>query len=150
MAPWDDEILRGRNAIIRHVLQTGRMPSPQALADTLTISGDEAHALLHRLHEAHAVLLDSQGNIRMLSPFSGVPTPFEVTVGSQTYWANCAWDCVGIPAALHADDAVIHAHFAYPPGETTVTVQGGRVTPGDYLVHFPHPVRQWYDDLVYT
>lgn len=149
MVLWSDEIVRGRNAVIRRLVETGKMPSLPQLADDLSLSAEAASSVLHRMHDEHAVLLDGQGQIRMLSPFSGVPTPFQVTVGDRSYWANCAWDSVGIPAALHAD-AVICACFADSSEETTITVRGGKVSHGAYLVHFPHPVRRWYDDLVYT
>ncbi len=39
----------------------------------------------------------------MAWPFSGVETLFQVSVSDKTYFANCAWDSLGIPAALHTD-----------------------------------------------
>jgi len=149
VVPWSDEIVRGRNAVIRHLVQTGRMPSHSQLAGDLSLSEAATRSVLRQMHDVHAVLLGGQDQIRMLWPFSDLPTPFQVTVGDRSYWANCAWDSLGIPAALHTD-AVIRAAFADSPGEALITVKDGKVSPGHYLVHFPHPVRRWYDDLVYT
>ena len=42
----------------------------------------------------------------MLNPFSAVETPHRVESGGRTWFANCAWDALGIPAALHADGRV--------------------------------------------
>ena len=85
----------------------------------------------------------------MANPFSALPTKFRMQVGQVAYWANCAWDMLGIPAALH-QDAVIEAEYE-DGGETAVlTVKNGQLQPGDGVIHFPFPVRHWYDDLVLT
>lgn len=119
------------------------------MAKELSISELAAFELVSQLHVEHALLLDKDGAIRMLWPFSGIPTAFRVTANKRSYWANCAWDAVGIPAALHSD-AVIQASFAYPEEKVTLHVEANTVIPDNYLVHFPLPVSRWYDDLIYT
>jgi hypothetical protein len=126
------------------------MPSRPVLAARLAVSEAELARRLVELDAAHGLLLAADGSIRMLSPFSGVPTPYAVACRGQTYHANCAWDTIGIAAALRADVAA-----TVPLGEPSgawarVTVRDGRVDPARFVVHFPHPVRRWYDDLVYT
>lgn len=63
-------------------------------------------------------------------------------------WANCAWDALGIPAALHCDAAII---IEDPLGGAPLelSVVDGQVV-GEGLVHFLLPFRRWYDDLVET
>jgi hypothetical protein len=77
-----------------------------------------------------------------------VPTAFRAEVGDHTYWANCGWDVLGIPAALHAD-AQIEAPIG--DGESIrFAIEAGRLKDWDGLVHFPLPFRRWYDDLIET
>jgi hypothetical protein len=36
----------------------------------------------------------------MANPFSAVPTPFLVRSGDRSWYGNCIWDALGIPAML--------------------------------------------------
>jgi hypothetical protein len=42
----------------------------------------------------------------MLNPFSAVPTAYRVHARGRWWYGNCAWDALGICAALHADGRV--------------------------------------------
>jgi hypothetical protein len=84
----------------------------------------------------------------MAHPFSGVPTAFRVEAGDRIYWANCSWDALGIPAALHAD-----ARIEAPIGDSEsmrFAIEAGQVKGWHGVVHFPLPFRHWYDDLIET
>jgi hypothetical protein len=82
----------------------------------------------------------------MANPFSAVPTPFRVRAGEVEYWANCAWDMLGVPAALGAD-AAIHATWAVDGAPAELRVERGQVTGAEGIVHFLTPFRAWYDDI---
>ena len=83
--------------------------------------------------------------------FSAIATPFRSTVRGRSYFANCAWDMLGIPAALHCD-ALIEAVFTESNDAQAVQVEirDGKVSNSKLLVHFPLPFARWYDDLVFT
>ena len=81
-------------------------------------------------------------------PFSALPTPFQVHVETHAYYANCAWDMLGIPAALHAD-AQIEATYSDTNEVARLSVVDDRID-GDGAVYFSLPFRQWYDDLIDT
>jgi hypothetical protein len=85
----------------------------------------------------------------MANPFSGVETPFTVRAKGKTYFANCAWDSLGIPAALHLD-AEIEAFCAQSGELLHLRVSGGEVRGSEALVHFLIPFRDWYNDLTST
>ena len=85
----------------------------------------------------------------MANPFSGVETPFTVRANGKTYFANCAWDSLGIPAALHSD-AEIEASCAQSGEPLHLRVSGGEVRGSEALVHFLIPFRDWYNDLTST
>ena len=69
----------------------------------------------------------------------------------KTYFANCAWDMLGIPAALHCD-AVIDAVCTESNETLKIQIRDGNLlfTNYDLRIHFPLPFARWYDDLVFT
>src|SRR3972149_1313882 len=87
--------------------------------------------------------------IRMAPPFSGVPTAFPVETRGKRYYANCAWDALGIPAALH-EDAVIPAADAFTGERLTLEVKAGRAVPQECVIHFAVPAARWWEDIIYT
>jgi hypothetical protein len=145
----NDYLVEGRNAIVRYLVATGKMPTISEISGELMLSEEDTQRIFMQLHKEHALLLDDNNNIRMLWPFSGVPTNFKVIANNITYWANCAWDALGIPAALHAD-VLIKVSLTCTQRETTIFVKNGLVRSDNLFIHFPLPIKQWYDDLVYT
>ena len=84
----------------------------------------------------------------MAGPFSAVPTPFRVTVGAMTAYANCIWDALGIPVTLRAD-ARIDTSCADCGVATRIGVHSGEVA-GNGFLHFALPPRMWWQDIVFT
>src|SRR5439155_25722599 len=71
---------------------------------TAALNGSSA-----RLRAGRLLLLEPDGvTIRMVPPFPGVPTQHRVIVDGTEYYANCAWDALGIPAAFHRS-GVVHS-----------------------------------------
>jgi hypothetical protein len=149
--PTDDTLLwQTRAFIYRHFADTTRPPSLQETAHNFDIDVEHAELLYKDLHERHALFLEPNTvTIRMANPFSGIPTDYKVNANGKTYYANCAWDMLGIPAALHSD-AVIDAKCAESNEPIQLEVRDGQVLASDAKVHFPLPFARWYDDLVFT
>ena len=139
-----------RRFIYQHFAETTLPPSVDVTAAHFNISTEETGEYYKELHNRHAIFLNLETlTIRMANPFSGIPTDFKVHANGQTYYANCAWDMLGIPAALHTD-AIIEAKFT-ESGETVhLEVKDGEVTKSELRIHFPLPFARWYDDLVFT
>ncbi len=98
-----------RAFVYNHFADTTHAPSVDETAHHFNINVEEAGELYKELHNRHAFFLEPETlTIRMANPFSGIPTDFKVHANGKTYFANCAWDMLGIPAALHCD-AVIEA-----------------------------------------
>lgn len=149
---WGNESLlwQTRHFIYAHIAETTRPPSVDETAAHFRISIEEASQLYTELNNRHSFFLEPDTlTIRMANPFSGIPTDYKVHANGKTYFANCAWDMLGIPAALHCD-AVIDAVFTESSESVQLEVKDGKVTNGDLLVHFPLAFSRWYDDLVFT
>ena len=141
--------------VIRHFVyewfvREAQPPSVAETAQAFALTEKQAEAVYQGLHESHFFFLEpGASRIRMANPFSAVPTKFKVHIGLQSYWANCAWDMLGIPAAIQ-QDALIEAVFEETQEVVTMRVGDGQVQHSGGVVHFPLPVRQWYDDLIFT
>ncbi len=139
-----------RTFVYQHFVQEAWPPSAAECAARLDLPVAEVNNSYQRLHDHHFFFLEPGTSIiRMANPFSAVPTQFQVQIGPMVYWANCAWDMLGVPAALH-QDAVITAVYEDTEETAVITVENGQVQHEGGVVHFPLPVRQWYDDLVFT
>lgn len=151
-----------RAFIFNHFADTTHPPSVEETAQRFNINNEEAGELYKELHNRHAFFLEPNTlTIRMANPFSGIPTDFRVHANGKTYFANCAWDMLGVPAALHCD-AVIDAVFTESNDSVQLEIKNGNIyaldgvpaaEDGDgssLLVHFPLPFARWYDDLVFT
>jgi len=89
-------------AIYRHFAETGQRPSLEIIAERVGSDVSSVREAYVRLRAQRVLVLEADGaSIRMAPPFSGVPTQHVVIVDETKYFANCAWDSFGIPAALH-------------------------------------------------
>ena len=143
--------LRIRNHVYSTFVGEGRAQTTAETAAALGLAEDEVAAAYRRLHDAHALVLHpGTDEIRMLNPFSAVETPHRVEAGGRSWFANCAWDALGIPAALHADGSV--SSECPDCGEPLqLEVRDGELVRGaDLLVHFVVPARRWWDDIAFT
>lgn len=140
-----------RAFVYTFIVENERPPSVDEAAVALGLTHERAEIAYQRLNRRHALFLDpGTAEIRMAHPFSGIPTPFRVRANGHVYWANCAWDMLGVPAALHAD-AEIEAHITDAhQTRVTLSISGNQLHGHGELVHFPLAFRHWYDDLIAT
>ena len=104
---------------------------------------------LRRLADGRVLVLQRDSDeILMAAPFSAVATPFAVESGGVSYFANCIWDALGIPAMLHRD-AEISTSCGDCGTSMTVRVENG-VAQDNGLLHFALPAREWWNDIVFT
>lgn len=151
MAFLDEELIWSiRTFIYDHFAQTTHAPSINETALRFDLTREEAASVFKELHQRHALFLAANmHDILMANPFSGVETTFRVHVNGKTYFANCAWDSLGIPAALHVD-AEIEAFCSQSRASIRISVEDGKVSKSDVLTHFLVPFKHWYDDLIFT
>ena len=139
-----------RHFVYNHFADTTQPPSVEDAARHFDITKEEASELYKELHNRRAFFLEPETlTVRMANPFSGIPTDYKVHANGKTYYANCAWDMLGIPVALRSD-AVIEAVCTESNESVQLEINDGQVTNSNLLVHFPLPFARWYDDLVFT
>jgi len=138
-----------RNATYAQFVVLGRPPTAHDIAIERDMSADDVVAAWRRLHEQHALVLNSSDEIRMVNPFSAVPTTFRVSAGGRWWYANCAWDAFGICAALHVDGRI---ETSCPDCGESVSVAIVDQLPDDesLLFHCLVPAAQWWNDIVFT
>jgi hypothetical protein len=137
-------------AIYRHFAETTRRPSPAEVADRV---GSDIPSVLDayaRLQAQRVLALEADASaIRMAPPFSGIPTQHIVQVGGKQYFANCAWDALGVPAALHRP-AEVRSVCAQSGEPLRLDVGLDGPEPSTWLFHCLVPAARWWDDIVFT
>ena len=119
-----------RRAIFEAFAQMG---APPELPDS---------AELRALAEQHVVVLDDAGRITMAHPFAAPGRPGLTRVEApdgpapHVWHGNCAWDGLGIAAALGLE-------------APTITSGGVSVDEAEWF-HVAVPARHWWDDIGHT
>jgi alkylmercury lyase-like protein len=138
-----------RLALYRAIAESGTAPTTAGLAVTLGLEETDVSAAYHALARAHVIVLrPGSSEIAWAPPFSVVPTPFRATAGAVSWYAPCAWDAFGIPAALHRD-AVIGARCAWSGDAIPCGVADGEPY-GDGVIHLLVPAAHFWDAIAYT
>lgn len=141
---------RVRLATYRHFVDTGAAPSPAEVAAVLASTAGSVQEAWERLAEEHVLALQpGSGALWMAMPFSAVPTAFRVRTARGAWWANCAWDALGIAAMLDSP-AVVETTCGDCGEAMTLETAVGAQQFGEGLVHFAVPARNWWDDIGFT
>lgn len=140
---------RLRLYVYRQMLRRGRCPTVAEIAKGTTSAVPKVRASLARLSESHAFMLQENGELWRVAPFSAIPTAFPVTIGKRTWFGNCIWDALGIPAMLGKNARVGAAcgccNLAMP-----IEIRSGKLTTADAVIHIAVPACDWYKDVVFT
>lgn len=148
------ESRRVRDLVYETFAAEGRAPSIAELARRTESTPDRVQRLLRELAEAHALVLNTDGDaVRMAHPFTSAPMAFVLTPvdgrDDRRWWGGCAWDSFGISAALNLevriDTTCPHCaeHHSFHAGPSTPPPEG-------LVVRFPRPAAEWWDDVVET
>jgi hypothetical protein len=146
----DAQALVVRNLTYALFVELGRAPLRREVGRATGLSGDEVIAVWRELHRVHALVLNPRtSEIRMANPFSAVPTAYRVRAAGRWWYGNCAWDALGICAALHVDGRI---ETSCPDcGEAiTLEVRTQRVDDERLLFHCLVSAGRWWDDIIFT
>jgi hypothetical protein len=140
-----------RLAVYRHFYVQGRAPMVVEVAGVLGVSVESVREAFVSLAAQHVLVLHpGTDEVWMAMPFSAAETAFKVVTDEGKWWANCAWDALGIPAML-GQDAEIYSTCPASGIPLRVTVTGKELgVDTASVVHFLLPAARWWDDIGYT
>jgi hypothetical protein len=140
---------RVRTLIYEQIVTAGHAPTVAEVANLSGGSEEEIADAFRSLADAHIVVLKA-GTTDLWSapPFSAVPSSFTVQSGQRSWYAPCAWDMFGIPAALDRD-ATLHAQCAWSGVALPAAVKDRQVS-GAGIIHLVVPARHFWDDIFDT
>ena len=144
----DDLDLRVRANVYDATMRDGTPPRIADVAAALSVPAQEIRESFGRLATGRVLVLQGDGEILMANPFSAVPTPFTVVAAGRTYYGNCIWDALGIPAMMRCD-AIVDTSCGDCGTASRVEVRGGALL-GDGIMHFAIRARDWWKDIVFT
>lgn len=127
---------------------TGAIPQIQDIARGLDRAPEEIAASLQRLAGAKVLILaPNGGDIWAANPFCSVPSGFRVEANGKQYWGICAWDALGIVAALNASEASVRAPCGDCGELLYLEFRGGELVRAEGLIHFAVPARDWWKNI---
>ena len=139
-----------RQAIYGHFVGTGAAPTVASLAGTLGLTMSDIAAALQRLFARRVLVLTPDGEqILMAPPFSGIPTQHRVLTGGREYFANCAWDALGVIAALQ-QEGLVRSRCEQTREPLEIPVHAAGPEPIPCVTHFAVPAALWWRDIVFT
>lgn len=147
MNDWD---LALRQTTYAMFVDLARAPSAAEIAAMIGTTETDVLAGWRRLHDGHALVLRPNGEeIWMANPFAASPTAHRVRAAGRTWYANCAWDAIGICAALGSDGDI---HTSCPDcGEAIeLAIRDQRPDDASLLFHCVVPAASWWDDIGFT
>lgn len=151
VAPGGSLDSKVRQFIFERAAATGAVPQLAEIASELAVPVPDAAAALQRLAAAKVIILaPNNGDIWAANPFCAVPSGFRVEVEGKRYWGICAWDALGIVAALDAQDATVTAPCGDCGELLQLHVAGGELARSECLIHFAVPAREWWTNIGYA
>jgi hypothetical protein len=142
--------IRVKLAVYGHFVETGQRPAPEDIAGRVGSDYSSVIDAYQRLCALRVLVLEDDGSsIRMAPPFSGIPTQHVVESDGIRYFANCAGDALGVPAALH-QRATVHSRCGQSGEPLHLDVSLDGPAPSDWLFHCLVPAVNWWDDIGFT
>lgn len=144
-----------RKSIIDDFVQTGQAPNVRELMVDLDLSRRD---VLNAFEEIPAIdtfwVEEGTENIRILSPFSNIPTPYKVSVGGvQKWYAVCGVEALGIWAFFPGETVEIDTHCRDCGEAMMLKLRDGEIlfqSDDEMVVHIGVPVSRWMEDLPFA
>ncbi|GAB4522784.1 MAG: hypothetical protein OHK0046_35810 [Anaerolineae bacterium] len=138
------------HTILKFIIDNGFAPRPDELAALLDKTPAQVMTALHALQDYHGVVLHpGSSDIWVIHPFATAPTNFVVRTEDKMWWGNCAWCSLGVAALLN-QDVTITTTLGAEGRQVELHIQNGSIIETDYYVHFPIPMTQAWDNVIYT
>lgn len=134
------------------LIETGRAPDAAAIGARFGVTADDARQAIRTAGIGKTLLAHpATGDIWMAGPFSATPTSYRVVGRRTSWWANCAWDMLGIPVIVgEAVEIRTTCTDCGAPLRITVDPRTGPDPDAKGIVHFLVPANRWYEDIGFT
>ena len=137
-----------RQFVFEQSAATGAVPQAAEISNRLSVLAEDVAEALKRLAASKVLILaPNNGDIWAANPFCAVPSGFRVQARDIRYWGICAWDALGIVAAIGASDASVTAPCADCGERLHLEFSGGELTRSEGLIHFAVPAREWWKNI---
>ena len=134
-----------RARVTQTIRDSALAPSATELASVLGVELAQVRSALRSLADDHLLVLNEGDGIVMAAPFSAVPTDFVVRIEEREWYANCAWDGLGILALLGDGILEVHLHDNDTFGDEHMPIGEGAIdwkrTFEDLFRHAPDAVK---------
>jgi hypothetical protein len=133
-----------------HLVANGWPPTLDEIGKHFGITRAVARQELAALNVGKTILVHPEsGEIWMAGPFSAAKTDYRVVAGDRSWWANCAWDMLGIPMVVNAP-VQVHTKCTDCGSPMLIDCSPSHPPTVDAVVHFLVPARRWYEDIAFT
>ena len=134
------------------LIEAGRAPDAGAIAARFDVTAADARQALRDARIGKTLLVHPEtGDIWMAGPFSATPTSYRVVGRRTSWWANCAWDMLGIPVIVgETVEVQTTCTDCGAPLRITVDPRTGPAPDAAGIVHFLVRASRWYDDIGFT
>ncbi|WP_322046040.1 alkylmercury lyase family protein [Paraburkholderia sp. J67] len=137
-------------AIISCFIHDQRPPTVNQIAERFGCDDAQAKRALRELADYHGVVLHPDSDeVWIAHPFSAAPTTCVVKSGNKKWWGNCAWCSLGL-VQLAGGSATIETRLGAIEDNVVIRIEDGKLLDTDYVVHFPIPMKNAWDNVVYT
>ncbi len=155
MIEISDTARRIRKLILDSFLATGRAPN---VGDIMSALGLSRPAVLEAFREIAIIdtfwVEKGTENIRILSPFANISTPYKVTIGGEQKWyAVCGIEALAIWVFFPGQTVQIDAYCRDCGEPMRLKLKDGQIVEqsSDQIVaHLSVPVARWFDDLPFA
>jgi hypothetical protein len=139
-----------RTAVYRHFATTGQSPTVDAMRRAIGATSEQVRDGYRRLYAKRMLVpADDFVTIRMAPPFSGVETQHRTIVNGTEYFANCAWDALGVVATLGGTGSVLsRCERTLEPLVLHLDPNGPPSS--EWLFHCVIQAAGWWNDIVFT
>ena len=136
--------------ILRRMVDKGYPPSITAMTHKFRRMREDVIQELRGLQGYHGIVLHPRSHeVWAIHPFSAMPTNFLVQQGKREWWSNCAWCSLGA-AELLGGDVTITTTLGANGRQVQVRVVEGELLDSAYCVHFPIPMVNAWDNVIFT
>jgi hypothetical protein len=136
--------------VYEHLVASGLPPTLEEIAKNFGTTAALARQELAGLKIGKTILVHPEsGEIWMAGPFAAAKTDYQAVAGDRSWWANCAWDMLGIPMVLNAP-VQVHTKCTDCGSPMTIDCDPSLAPTETAVVHFLVPARHWYEDIAFT